>query len=320
MTDKENTTLSEENLELEKPKTEKKRPGRPRKDQNVTLPNPKQGILNKPSDPRHLIEFLYDKPPIFKKIWSFFKLLSAEKIHMSFLPNKIVIYCMDHHKKSKIYVMIDCTQATHYYCGKELDIGLVCNNPGLVMGTIDKSYESILFLSNIDNSQHDIQILLTNKNQAQETHKIELISDYERLDDHYKFLDENYMVKFRLSGKYCKKMIADIKSFSEQATIKKDGPDENLMIEYKRHDRKIHSVHTFKKTPELNLRDNMGPEDTFMCTFKIDFVKPITSALLSDEIEIYADEDKPLKFIIQMDEAVKIIILTDIVDNRTETT
>ena len=48
----------------------------------------------------------------------------------------------------------------------------------------------------------------------------------------------------------------------------------------------------------------------------VGYVKPISSALLSDTIEIYADENKPLKFIIQMDESIDVVILTDIIDNR----
>ena len=60
----------------------------------------------------------------------------------------------------------------------------------------------------------------------------------------------------------------------------------------------------------------MNEDDTFRTSFKIDYVKPLSSALLSENIEICASEDKPLMFIIKMDDAIELRILTDIIDNR----
>ena len=60
----------------------------------------------------------------------------------------------------------------------------------------------------------------------------------------------------------------------------------------------------------------MIDDDSFRTSFKIDYVKPISGALLNETIEIYADENKPLKFLIQMDEIVQVTILTDIIDDR----
>lgn len=129
-----------------------RKPGRPRKS-IIKLPKPRNGIVMAPSDAKHYIEFLYDKPLIFKKLWQFFKLLACDKLHLSFLKDSIIIYCSDHHKKSHIRVKINCNDVNHYYCEKDLDIGLLCKNPELIMGTIDKSYNSILFVSSHDNIQ-----------------------------------------------------------------------------------------------------------------------------------------------------------------------
>lgn len=295
-----------------------RKPGRPRKSV-VKLPKPRNGIVLSPSDAKHYIEFLYDKPLIFKKLWQFFKLLACDKLHLSFLKDSIIIYCSDHHKKSHIRVKINCNEVNHYYCEKDLDIGLLCKNPELIMGTIDKSYNSILFLSTHDNIQRNINIVLKNDIHVEETHKIELIGEYDKSTDDAKFTDEDYKIKFKLTGKYFKKMISDIKTFSDILNIRQDDRDDNLMIEYIKHDKKIKSLHIMKNSTAIDLRSTLTKDETFRTSVKIDYIKPLSSALLADNIEIYADEVKPLKFIIDLDDkCIQIVILTDIIDQRTE--
>lgn len=300
----------------------KRAPGRPCKKVPLQNPKPRKGIVKDPSDERHSMEFLYDKPLVFKKLWQFFKNMAVEKIHMSFLKDSVLIYCHDHHKKNKIRVNIDCSMINHYFCEKEMDIGLLCSNPELIMKTIDKTNTSILILSAKGSTQNSVNIVLKNELDIEETHKVQLIQYH--VDDiensKTKFMDDDYMIKFKLQGKYFKKMITDIKSFSNQITIRKDGPgkNENLVFEYTNNDKKINSSHSIKNSTAISLVDNMKEDDTFRTSFKIDYVKPISSALLTEYINIYSDENKPLKFIIQMDEAIQIVILTDIIDNRVE--
>lgn len=315
MSDNEKEKLASDST-LPKGLTIKRAPGRPTKTV-PSKPKPRLGITDKPSDPGHYIEFLYDIPKIFKKIWAFFKLMAVEKIHMSFTKDSINIYCVDHNNKSQIHVSIDCTKVNHYYCEKELDIGLLSKNPELIMRTIDKTCTSILILSTKDNNQKNIEIVLTNELEIEETHRIELIGEYARTTDNSQFTDDDYTIKFQLTGNYFKKMITDIGSLSNQITIRKDGPDDPLIFEYIKNDKKIKSHHTIKDSKKVSLVDTLGPDDTFRTSFHIDYVKPISNAILTENIEIYSDENKPLKFIIRMNEAVKIVVLTAIIDNRT---
>lgn len=304
--------------DLDQKKVQRK-PGRPRKNL-VKLPKPRNGIVLSPSDAKHYIEFLYDKPLIFKKLWQFFKLLACDKLHLSFLKDSIIIYCSDHHKKSHIRVKINCNEVNHYYCEKELDIGLLCKNPELIMGTIDKSYNSILFLSTQDNIQKNIEIILKNDIDIEENHKIELIGEYDKSNNDAKFIDEEYKIKFKLSGKYFKKMISDVKTFSDILNIRQDDREDNLMFEYIKHDKKIKSLHIMKNSDAINLRSTLEEDETFRTSVKLDYIKPLSSALLAESIEIYADENKPLKFIINLDDkCIQICILTDIIDQRSET-
>jgi hypothetical protein len=297
---------------VEKPKAKVGRPKRT----PVVLPKPKLGIMDKPSDSSHFIEFLYDNPTAFKKIWAFFKSMNVEKIHMLFTKDSINIYCTDEYGKSHIHVSIDCRQVNHYYCEKDLDVGILCKNLELIMNTINKTCTSLLIISTRDNQQRNIEIVLTNELEIEETHRVELIGEYDRTTNNARFLNDDYTIKFELTGTYFKKMIADIKSFSDQITIKKDGPDDPLIFEYIKTDKKIKSHHSIKDGKKISLVDKLGPDDTFRISFVIDYVKPISNSILHNSIGIYAREEHPLKFVIPMDPAIKIVILTDIIDYR----
>ena len=124
----------------------KKRPGRPRKTP-LREPRPRNGIVITPKEPSNFVEFLYDKPLIFKKLWQYFKLMAVDKIQIIFRVSEIILWCEDHHKKSKMRIKLNAKKVNHYYCANELDLGMTCKNPELVMSTIDKTYTSILFLS-----------------------------------------------------------------------------------------------------------------------------------------------------------------------------
>lgn len=294
----------------------KKRPGRPRKTP-LREPRPRNGIVDKPKDENNFIEFLYDKPLIFKKLWQYFKLMAVDKIQMIFRLNEIILWSEDHHKKSKMRIKISGDKVNHYYSSEELDIGMTCKNPELIMSTIDKTYTSILFLSKISYTQKDIRIILNNEIEIDESHRIELIGEYDKIENEEQFLDSEYTIKFELPGRYFKKMISDIRAFSDQITIRQDGKGEPLIFEYMKSDKKIKSYHIVRNNNSINFSSKLQDDDTFRVSFKIDYVKPISSALLSENIIIYAHESKPLMFSILMDKStVEIKILTEIIDER----
>lgn len=77
----------------------KKKPGRPRKTP-LREPRPRIGIVKEAKDNSNFIEFLYDKPLVFKKIWHYFKLMAVEKIQILFRKDSIILWSEDHHKKA----------------------------------------------------------------------------------------------------------------------------------------------------------------------------------------------------------------------------
>lgn len=294
----------------------KKRPGRPRKTP-MREPRPRNGVVQKPKDPHNFVEFLYDKPLIFKKLWQYFKLMAVDKIQIIFRKDEIILWGEDHHKKSKMRIRIDADKVNHYVAIEELDIGIACKNPELIMNTIDKTYTSILFLSKVNYTQKDIRIILNNEIEIDESHCIELIGEYNKISDEDMFLDTEYTVKFELPGRYFKKMISDIKGFSNQITIRQDSATEPLIFEYVKTDKKIKSYHIVRNNDNIKFKSKLKGDETFRVSFQIDYVKPISSALLSENIIIYAHENKPLMFTVAMDKnTIELKILTEIIDDR----
>jgi hypothetical protein len=296
--------------------SKKKRPGRPRKTP-LREPRPRNGIVCSPKDSGNFVEFLYDKPLILKKIWQHFKLMAVSKTQMIFRVGEIILWSEDHHKKSKMRVKINANKVNHYYCTEELDIGMTCKNPELIMSTIDKTCTSILFLSKVDYTQKDVRIILNNDLEIDESHRIELIGEYPKITDENMFLDTNYSIKFELPGRYFKKMISDIRAFSDQITIRQDSPDDPLIFEYMKQDKKVKSYHIVRNNKAINFVSTLKEDESFRVSFKIDYVRPISSALLSEHITIYAHESKPLLFSVLMDnDTVDLRILTEIIDER----
>jgi hypothetical protein len=309
-------TSNDKTAEESKKNSNKKKPGRPRKTP-IREPRPRNGIVEKPKDDANYIEFLYDKPLIFKKIWQYFKLMAVDKIQLIFRPKEVILWSEDHHKKSKMRIKINADKVNHYYCPEELDIGMTCKNPELIMATIDKTYTSIVLLSKTGYTQKDIRIILKNDIEIDESHRIELIGEYDKITNEGMFLDKEYTIKFELPGRYFKKMISDIRAFSDQITIRQDGPKEPLIFEYMKHDKKIKSYHIVRNNKNINFTSKLLEDETFRVSFKIDYVKPISSALLSENIIIYAHENKPLMFSILMDKStIELKILTEIIDER----
>lgn len=294
----------------------KNKPGRPRK---IPLrePRPRIGIVPNPKDPSNYIEFLYDKPLVFKKMWQYFKLMSVDNIQIIFRNREIILWCEDHHKKSKLRIKIHTNKVNHYYCTDELDIGMTCKNPELIMATIDKTYTSILFLCKVGCVQKDIRVILNNEIEIDESHKIELIGEYTKITNEHMYNNSDYTIIFELPGRYFKKMISDIKAFSDQITIRQDRYTEPLVFEYMTIDKKIKSYHIVRNNKNIKLISKLKNDESFRVSFKIDYVKPISSSLLSETITIYAHENKPLLFNTEMDKGViELNILTDIIDDR----
>jgi hypothetical protein len=317
-----NTSVSSEASD-EKPKNKKnqklkvkKGPGRPR-NKPKKEPMPRNGISPTPSTENALVELVYDSPLLIKKLIAFFKLLATEHIQIIFRPTEIIIYAQEHNNKSKIYVKIDSKKLNHYYCKQIMDIGIASKDIESILNTVDKDYNSIIIVSNIASQNKNITIILENEMYTDETYIIDLIGQYDHLENEHKFIDEDYTIQFEWTGKYFRKKINDIKTFASQFCISQKNISSDIEIGYTSLNKKIQSRHLIKDSSKIKLKSKLKNDDSFRVDLKVDYIKPIASAHIADNILILADENKLFMTKSYIDNmTIEIKTLTEIIDLR----
>lgn len=289
----------------------KKKPGRPRKNP-VREHEPRKGISVQPHNIANHIEFIYSEPSVFKKLWGYYKAMAIEQLQLIFRQDEIIIYGIDHMQKSRMRTRIDARKVNHYYCKQPLTVGISNSNTENIMLSIDETYNKIAIYSESGSIHRNIKTTLTNEIEIDENRVINLVDRVPEFDDEKAFLDDDYTLKFELPGKYFKKMLTNIKLFSEELSIRQDGPNDPLMFEYQDKEKKIKSKNVVKNSKKIKLRSTLK-DDTFLVKINLDYIKPISSALASENIAIWTHEKKPFVTSVSLDnDAVEIKILTDI--------
>jgi hypothetical protein len=189
----------------------------------------------------------------------------------------------------------------------------------LILNKVDKEYSSIVILSDVGSTQRNITLVLENEIQIDEMHRLELISNHKKMEDESLFTDENYTIKFEFPSKYFKKTVSDIKTMSVNLSITQEDTDSPIVFEYLTDNKRIQSKHTIKDGKKIKLESNLAPDRSFRVDVRIDYLKPISSSQISDEIRILVDENKDFMTVAYIDDGtIEIKTLTEIIDERPE--
>jgi hypothetical protein len=288
--------------------------GRPRLIQRVD-PLPKLGILNVPSNDDNLVELSYDNVSIFKKIFNLLKTMNVKEINIQFNTNYTKIYGIDHLEKNLINIKIDSNKLNHYYCESPINITLDPKNLDKITQKIDKHYSLFSIILKKKTYRNNIIIILNNKILSiDESHIINLIEtnvDYNSFDSNK--LDYNlYGVKFELTGKYFKKLINDVSTFSEIFTIELIN-NGFLQFIYKNINNTIKGYNICKNSDKIKLQTNLSDTEIFSVSVRIDYIKALSNSLLAEKIKIFADSDNDLVFSLLIDNGCfEVIINTSI--------
>lgn len=288
--------------------------GRPRLLQKID-PLPKLGIVEEPQSNDNLIELSYDNVNIFKKLFSLLKLMNVKEINIQFHTNYTKIYGIDHLEKNLINIKIEATKLNHYYCEHPINITLDPKNLDKITQKIDKNYDLFSIILKKNSYRNNLIIILNNKMLSiDESHIINLIENDSELNQLYdRTVDYNlYPLKFELPGKYFKKLINDISTFSDLFTIEKVN-NNPLRFIYKNINNTIKGYNICKDHAKLKLESTLTADDIFSVSIRIDYIKALSNSLLSDNIKIYADKENDIIFNLLIDNGVfEIIIYTAI--------
>ena len=276
----------------------KKKPGRPRKGPKKAI-MPRTGICAKPLNPDNCVEMIYDMPMIFKRIFTLFRAMAVKEICIQFKQKSIDIITMDHLKKSNIKITIDATKINHYYCEDPINSYLNPKNMEKIIQVIDKKYTSIAFVLKTSTSRSMLNVLFKNEFNIDEYREINLVQ-VSNMTYNMVFDDTNYPIKFTLPGKYFKKLINDISSISDTITIGKIGSSP-LTFSYTSKDKTVRAKHIVQSPETVKLISTVCDDDIFSSSVYIDYIKPLSGSLLSDNVNISADTYKNMIFSADID-------------------
>lgn len=310
-----NKQSKKKNSQNDKKPTVKRGPGRPCKlpKKNVI---PRKGISKTPKCRENYVELLYDKPIILKKIIQFFKNLASNEIQVIFRPTEMIMHSFDNYKKSSTYVTIDCRKVNHYYCAGNIEIGLQRKDIELIFNTVNKEYNCVIISSNITSVNKNIIFSLEDNIKTNEVYAVDLIELDNKLCNEEEFLDNNYMISFKLSGHIFKEKINNIKSFTDKFSINQEDPYSPLTIEFMKNNKKVHTKYNLNDT-EIELDSKLSGDNCFRIDIKVDYLKPIATAQIAEHIYIFIDENKKFMTKSYIDNGtIEIKTLTEIIDNR----
>lgn len=288
--------------------------GRPRLIQRVD-PLPRLGILNSPSNDENLVELSYDNVSIFKKIFNLLKTMNVKEINMQFTSNYTKIFGIDHLEKNLINIKIDSNKLNHYFCENNINITLDPKNLDKITQKIDKHYSLFSIILKKKTFRNNLIIILNNKILSiDESHIINLIENNIDPNSFYdRSLDYNtYPLKFELTGKYFKKLINDVSTFSEIFTVEKIDKHP-LQFIYKNINNTIKGYNICNSPDKIKLQTSLAENEIFSVSVRIDYIKSLSNALLSEKIKIFAHSEEDLVFNLLIDNGVfEVVIYTSI--------
>jgi hypothetical protein len=297
--------------------TERKKPGRPRK-QPKYKPLDKYGITDKPLQKTNIIELVYENVIIFKKIFAFFKAMSSEKVQMNFQPDKITIQTTDHLETSIVNVDIDASKINHYYCSEPCVICLDSNNFKKIIQTLDKSHAAIIFYI-VKAPVHQRKLTIIFKNIYLD------IDEYRDLNIlHHDVMKypinsniNNYPIRFTLPSEYFKKMVTNVRNFTNILTIEKTN-NSSLIFSYISTDKSIESKYKVNSEEKIKLfSDLSNKNDIFSASIQMDYIKPLSNAMLSESTHIAVNDTENILFYHSIDnKTVEITVSTQIIDYK----
>jgi len=281
-----------------------------------TVVIPKTGISTTPKDVSNKMEFIYDNPMPFNRIFKQHFKGIRKTVQFKFTPNSFIIYTQDHTQQNDILIGIDLTKVNHYYCKDTISVGLSSKNLEIIMNMIDKTYDCIKFVYKVVDGIDSFYTLFENINMGSiEKHKLTFDQEYQKITEkcQEEFDNTKYPIKFKLLSKFFKKKISDFKSLSDKVSIIKRGEHGPITFFCFSRDRKNKSQVILNNDKKIELESKITEDDIFSVEFDIDNIMLAGSSTLAEFIHICASENDRLLTKMNVDNGVfQIKILTQI--------
>ena len=98
---------------------------------------------------------------------------------------------------------------------------------------------------------------------------------------------------FNLNSKYFRKLISDFKNFKALLTIEK-LTDEPLTLSYSSKNKQVKATHRPSNSEKFKIHSKLSENDIFSISLNTTYVKPVSGNILSDHIELFFFDNKPV--------------------------
>lgn len=277
---------------------DKKKPGRPKK-QQATTQHVVFGIVTTPEETDNVVELHYCNPMLFKKILTLLKSFSASYVELVFDTDTMKINAIDHLEKSSVFITVDCKYVNRYYCKEKVIVNIklsdlekathtLNNNHNKIMFTLKDSFRTVIYCG-FTESTYDVE----------ETYEITVINNQEK-NYTVTYDDAGYPLKFKLGSKHFKDKIAAIGSMSENFSIQKIGTDNLEFLFTKPNGISMRSV--YKDSAAIRLTSTLVENDILNVNVIINYIYPFSNANIGREVFIAVDKIKPLSMLTYVDQ------------------
>lgn len=283
--------MTEQVAEIVQAVAEKKRPGRPKKQQVETAGVVYSGLQDKPKSASNSMELVYENPILFKKIGVLYASYKADTIELMFDPKSLRMTANDHTKISTIISTIDGKCTNFYYCKEPMRLCIRCEHLDSVLSKITKVHSTITFIHK-EEDRSKLTCLLHNQDQEKITaYDIPLVAitdpaDAETLDD------TAYPLRFELPVAEFKECVGT--KHSNTITFEKRGSDPIRLVYEKVGN--FGCVSQYANNQKIKLTTVLTDHDIFCARVPVKQLQSLSAKCIGTTVTVALHNTKPASF------------------------
>lgn len=312
--------ISEDDLPdfLETPPIIKKRPGRPKKTV-LKQAVPKQGIVREPSnavtargtDSVYVVELIYDNPMMFKKILAAGSAIDVDQVRVCFTADELILFAVNEKTNNMLHARVYGARVNSYYSGNpKLEIGLKLDLITNVISTINNE-NSKIHISTPERRQREKIFISSSNDQSAMLGRWEInvlpLDDYDWAVNEILDAESTYPIRFEIPFKDFKKIVSDAKTCKGNIIhIEKEAEERAVRFSYTFQTNDGRGDVLLNDSEKIKLRCDMGDMDIFSTSVYTEYIKAFSATLLSDSVEISADQNRHLIFTSYLDNDITV--------------
>jgi hypothetical protein len=213
----------------------------------------------------------------------------------------VKINARDHFNKSTIKIEIYGALLVRYFCKEMFSRCIKRESLETHLKSLDKNHTQITFLFTEQTSRSTMHLSIKESEiNSCFVHKIDLIKEAANVVIP-QCCENEYPIQFEIPSKPFKQMIANIHEAKITVLkLEKEGGSEPLKFSYDAV-KKSETAMILADPDKIKLKCTLDPSDIFSISIGVKDIKPFSDSSISDTIHIYADQNKPICLMAELD-------------------